>query len=292
MGESYYEVLGVPPDATRAQITAAYRERVLETHPDRNDDPNAAEQFRRVTAAEAVLADDVERARYDRLGHESYVQARSGGGAGFEAGSTTGSDRRTRGADAATTGAGRSRSSSADRSSGPSHHARHRRRRERATAEAATAGGWSFGHGRGVDADDAAGTDDPGGDAFSGYSVHEWDDEGVGLGEDRPPIDRTTWVIVGWFALLYPGLVYASVTPTLPLVVNATVAACAVLLVGYLLTIPRVAMGVFGTWSLLVPVALPAATGFDPFSPRWLFVVAAFWVPFGYAVAVWRVLRR
>lgn len=73
MGETYYDVLGVAPEATRDEIEAAYRERVLETHPDHSDDPDAAEQFQRVRTAKSVLTDGTERARYDRLGHESYI---------------------------------------------------------------------------------------------------------------------------------------------------------------------------------------------------------------------------
>jgi len=82
MGETYYDVLGVDPDASRGEITAAYRERVLETHPDRSDDPDAAATFDLVTTARDVLVDADERARYDRLGHEAYQRLQTGGVAG------------------------------------------------------------------------------------------------------------------------------------------------------------------------------------------------------------------
>ncbi len=74
MGQTYYEVLEVDPDATSAEIRTAYRERVLETHPDHNDAPDAADQFKRVSTARSVLTDGTERARYDRLGHDAYVR--------------------------------------------------------------------------------------------------------------------------------------------------------------------------------------------------------------------------
>jgi curved DNA-binding protein CbpA len=51
-----------------------YRERVTEVHPDVNDDPDADAQFRRLTTARETLLDADERARYDRLGHASYVR--------------------------------------------------------------------------------------------------------------------------------------------------------------------------------------------------------------------------
>lgn len=52
--------------ATRDEITAAYRARAKELHPDAHPgDADAAERFTRVGAAYRVLADPVERARYD-----------------------------------------------------------------------------------------------------------------------------------------------------------------------------------------------------------------------------------
>jgi len=81
MAESFYEVLDVGRDASQEAIEAAYRERVKETHPDRNDSPDATDAFKRVQAAEAVLGDPEERARYDRLGHASYA-TRFGDGSG------------------------------------------------------------------------------------------------------------------------------------------------------------------------------------------------------------------
>jgi curved DNA-binding protein CbpA len=61
-----YDELGVARGATRDEITAAYRARAKELHPDaRPGDAGAAERFTRVGAAYRVLADPVERARYD-----------------------------------------------------------------------------------------------------------------------------------------------------------------------------------------------------------------------------------
>lgn len=73
MTETFYEVLGVPPDASDAAIRDAYRERVKETHPDVSDHPEAEARFKRVKRAEEVLGDAEERAAYDRLGHAAYV---------------------------------------------------------------------------------------------------------------------------------------------------------------------------------------------------------------------------
>lgn len=74
MGGTLYEVLGVDPDADSADIAGAFRERVKQTHPDVSDAPDAGEQFKRIRTAKRVLTDADERARYDCLGHETYVQ--------------------------------------------------------------------------------------------------------------------------------------------------------------------------------------------------------------------------
>ena len=68
-----YGVLGVDPDADAQSIVRAYREQVKTAHPDVTDDPQARTRFKRLTTAKEVLTDGSERARYDRLGHEAYV---------------------------------------------------------------------------------------------------------------------------------------------------------------------------------------------------------------------------
>lgn len=77
--ETFYEVLSVPPDASRETIQRAYREMVKEHHPDVSEHPDARERFKRITRAKTVLTDPAERTRYDRLGHEAYLaRERSG----------------------------------------------------------------------------------------------------------------------------------------------------------------------------------------------------------------------
>lgn len=71
MPGNHYEVLGVPADATAADIKAAYRRAALDSHPDRGGDP---ERFHAVVRANEVLSDPAARARYDRelaVGHIS-----------------------------------------------------------------------------------------------------------------------------------------------------------------------------------------------------------------------------
>ncbi len=66
----YYEVLGVPKDATKDQLKSAYRKLALQYHPDRNKAPGAEEHFKEISEAYGVLSDDAKRAQYDRFGHE------------------------------------------------------------------------------------------------------------------------------------------------------------------------------------------------------------------------------
>jgi DnaJ domain/Protein of unknown function (DUF3592) len=61
-----YEELGVARGATRDEISAAYRTRAKELHPDAcPDDGTAADRFTRLGAAYRVLSNPEERARYD-----------------------------------------------------------------------------------------------------------------------------------------------------------------------------------------------------------------------------------
>jgi curved DNA-binding protein CbpA len=74
MALTFHGVLGVGPDADAEEIECGYRERVTDVHPDVNDDADADAQFKRLQTARDTLLDDDERARYDRLGHASYVR--------------------------------------------------------------------------------------------------------------------------------------------------------------------------------------------------------------------------
>jgi DnaJ domain len=60
---SHYDVLGVPPSATQAEVRAAYRAAARDHHPDAGGD---AGRMRALNVAWAVLGDPVRRAAYDR----------------------------------------------------------------------------------------------------------------------------------------------------------------------------------------------------------------------------------
>jgi len=79
--KDFYAILGVPKDASDADIKKAYRRLARDLHPDRNpSDASAEQRFKEVGEAYAVLGDPEQRQQYDA------VRAMGGGGARFQAG--------------------------------------------------------------------------------------------------------------------------------------------------------------------------------------------------------------
>jgi molecular chaperone DnaJ len=67
--QDYYELLGVPRDATHEDIKRAFRRLAREHHPDVSEEPEAEVRFRAVAEAYEVLSDPERRSTYDRFGH-------------------------------------------------------------------------------------------------------------------------------------------------------------------------------------------------------------------------------
>ncbi len=69
MAEDYYKTLGVPKNASQADIQKAYRELARKYHPDMNpDDKTAKKKFQQLQAAFDVLNNPEKREMYDRYG--------------------------------------------------------------------------------------------------------------------------------------------------------------------------------------------------------------------------------
>lgn len=276
MGEwprgSYYDVLGVPEGASAADIEAAYRRRIKAVHPDRNDATDAADQFRLVRQAREVLVDPDERARYDRLGHAEYVDTTLGGrwradrgepadassGASTEDDGESGVGGRTQGTCAGT-------AATAEPSRGNSAAAAAERG---GTADGVATGSWRAESG-GPAARQRARTgrrgaadwqQDPRAQAAAGGSAYAVRRDhvsartrnSVGLSSSRSMLALATFIV-------YPGLLYSSVSPTFPVWVNVVVFLCTLLTVAAILTDPEVGMLAFGGWLFAGPFALSAA---------------------------------
>ena len=80
-GESptLYGILGLKVDAPGAEVKASWRRLIRQWHPDRNSEPDAAQQFMAIQTAYEVLSDPAKRARYD-AGLALERSLRAGGG--------------------------------------------------------------------------------------------------------------------------------------------------------------------------------------------------------------------
>lgn len=83
--KDYYEVLGIPRNASEEEIKKSYRKMALKYHPDRNPgDKNSEEKFKEAAEAYEVLRDQEKRSIYDRYGHEGLRVTGFTGFKGFE----------------------------------------------------------------------------------------------------------------------------------------------------------------------------------------------------------------
>ena len=77
MKKDYYEILGVPKNASLQDIKKAYRSLALKHHPDRvpaEQKKEAEEKFKEISEAYGVLSDTQKRSMYDQYGHAGIDQ--------------------------------------------------------------------------------------------------------------------------------------------------------------------------------------------------------------------------
>ena len=82
----YYEVLGVPKNASDDEIKNAYRKLAMKYHPDRNQGEAAASaevKFKEAKEAYEMLSDPQKKAAYDQYGHAGVDPNMRGGPEGF-----------------------------------------------------------------------------------------------------------------------------------------------------------------------------------------------------------------
>ncbi|XP_062860124.1 dnaJ homolog subfamily B member 9 [Trichomycterus rosablanca] len=65
--KDYYEILGVPKDASERQIKKAFHKLAMKYHPDKNKSPDAEATFREIAEAYETLSDGKRREEYDEM---------------------------------------------------------------------------------------------------------------------------------------------------------------------------------------------------------------------------------
>lgn len=84
--KDYYQILGVPRNATQAAIKKAYRKLAQKLHPDANPgNKEAEERFKEISAAYDVIGDEEKRKRYDQV-RDMAASSGSGFPGGFPGG--------------------------------------------------------------------------------------------------------------------------------------------------------------------------------------------------------------
>ena len=253
MTRTYYDLLGVSPEASAEAVERAYRERLKETHPDVSDAADARDRTRRLIEARDVLTDASEsrtgRGRGGRRRRGTAAADREGPGDGSSAGDGRGVG-----------GAGRSQGRRAREHVGTPSWSGHRE------ARAGAARTWN--------------PDSP-------YAVHRTDD-GVHGGRLSPV--APSLALLAAALLAYPVLVAGTLFPGFPLIARVLVGGCALGLVAYLQSVPEVGMAVFGTWFVLGPAAL-VALGVPLVSAAGAVVAVATSVPLGLSALVRVALR-
>ncbi|XP_667991.1 dnaJ [Cryptosporidium hominis TU502] len=68
VSQNHYQTLGISSNASKSEITAAYRKLALKFHPDKNSDISAREIYSKIRNANEILSNDLRRSWYRRFG--------------------------------------------------------------------------------------------------------------------------------------------------------------------------------------------------------------------------------
>ncbi|MEE6518240.1 hypothetical protein FKM82_029112 [Ascaphus truei] len=77
--KTYYDILGVPKNASERQIKKAFHKLAMKYHPDKNKSPDAEAKFQEIAEAYEILSDENKRREYDQFGHDAFTNAGRGG---------------------------------------------------------------------------------------------------------------------------------------------------------------------------------------------------------------------
>src|SRR3989338_3882412 len=80
--KDYYQILGVPRNASQEEVKKAYRKLAHQFHPDKTG--GSEEKFKEVNEAYQVLGSEQKRAQYDRFGSAGFENAGRGNASGVE----------------------------------------------------------------------------------------------------------------------------------------------------------------------------------------------------------------
>jgi molecular chaperone DnaJ len=319
MVETYYDVLGLSPDAEVDEIRTAYRERLKETHPDVSDADDAGRRTQQLIQAKDVLTDVGERERYDDLGHEQYLvntehpfgadvegvahadesweEATDPGDGADSSDTAGGSDGESvAGATASTGGAGHTRGTGGQTTAAEWWHER--------TADPTS------------DADLGSGPADVEGTSWQetsrakrqgrsgGYATAEdswrtWDsDRSYNINEEADGFlasvdvpDSGTMVVLITIFFVYPILLWGALSQPIPLFLNVLMGGLALFIVAFLQSVPTAAVAVFGFWTVALPVILVGLFGVGPLSILGAGMLLGVLLPLGFSLLVRTAVR-
>jgi molecular chaperone DnaJ len=85
--KDYYDLLGVPRNASDEDVKKAFRKQAMKYHPDRNPgDKVAEEKFKEMNEAYEILSNPEKRKMYDQFGHAAFKQGGQGSAPNFDFG--------------------------------------------------------------------------------------------------------------------------------------------------------------------------------------------------------------
>lgn len=288
MPAEYYERLGVSSDASESEIKQAFRDRIKESHPDVSDDESASDRTKKLIEAKDVLTDSAERQRYDRIGHEAYVDGQAGAvRTGTESNSPEDSPRSSQDERTARTGTQSATGTAGTRQeTGTSD----RGAQQTADTESQQSQGQSRQSTNWYDS-----TRREQSTASTEGSYHAWDtDRSYAVGDSAGMFSpeellnsQRTIALLGTTFVIYPVLLFGALFPQFPPTVNLTVGLCIVLVIAFMQSIPQVGILVFGTWMVLLPILLFGVVGVGVFTVTGVLALAAVAFPLGLSVLTW-----